>query len=66
MLNTFRIVAPIRSLFPNPTAGERTAYATYWRDKLSSNPRIEFPHSLIQTFAEATHGFSFAYMKEVL
>lgn len=52
-------------LFPIPTLEERTAYAAYWRGKLSkSSPDIAFPEKLCKPFAEITDKFSFAYLQE--
>lgn len=54
------------SLFDDPDAEERALYAQYWQDKLSDNPEIEFPDSLVDAVVELTQGFSFAYLKEAL
>jgi AAA+ superfamily predicted ATPase len=51
-------------LFPLPNRDERILYAKYWQNKLRKNPDIEFPDSLMETIADATDGFSFAYLKE--
>lgn len=54
------------SLFDDPDDEERTLYAKYWQNKLSDNPEIEFPDSLLDIIAKSTSGFSFAYLKEAL
>ena len=41
-------------------------YAQYWQKKLKSKDKIDFPDSLLDTVADKTHGFSFAYLKEAL
>nr|POE63717.1 putative atpase yjob [Quercus suber] len=51
-------------LFPLPNEHERTLYCEYWRRKLSSNPKIEFPLKLCPAMAHVTPGFSFAFMQE--
>lgn len=38
----------------------------YWQDKLKQNKDIDFPDSLLDTVAEKTNKFSFAYLKEAL
>ncbi|KAI9632780.1 P-loop containing nucleoside triphosphate hydrolase protein [Dioszegia hungarica] len=50
--------------FPNPSKAERRAYAVYWQDKLAYNKDLKFPDELLDTFADKTSKFSFAYMKE--
>lgn len=39
-------------------------YATYWGNKLASNPRVDYPQSLVKEVADKTDRFSFAYLKE--
>ncbi|KAJ3576183.1 hypothetical protein NP233_g605 [Leucocoprinus birnbaumii] len=51
-------------LFDDPDAEERALYAKYWQKKLSDNPELEFPDSLVESVAKMTSGFSFAYLKE--
>ena len=51
-------------LFPLPSVDERVQYCEYWRSKLKSNNKIEFPKRLTVAIAEITDKFSFAYMKE--
>jgi hypothetical protein len=51
-------------LFPMPSLADRTQYAQYWRNKLSSNPKIDFPEQVCPAIAGITDDFSFAYMKE--
>nr|POE51665.1 putative atpase yjob [Quercus suber] len=50
--------------FPLPNEHERTLYCEFWRKKLSSNPKIEFPAKLCPAMAHVTPGFSFAFMQE--
>ncbi|SLM35966.1 P-loop containing nucleoside triphosphate hydrolase [Lasallia pustulata] len=50
--------------FPLPVMAERVQYCEYWRHKLQSNPKVEFPERLSSAIADITDGFSFAYMKE--
>ena len=51
-------------LFHLPSMDERVQYCEYWRSKLKSNNKIEFPKRLAVAIAEITDEFSFAYMKE--
>ncbi|KAG8928704.1 hypothetical protein FRC02_006579 [Tulasnella sp. 418] len=50
--------------FNAPERPQRVAYAQYWQSKLKSNGTISFPDSLVETFADLTNDFSFAFMKE--
>ncbi|MCJ1304706.1 hypothetical protein MMC08_007519 [Hypocenomyce scalaris] len=50
--------------FPLPVLAERVRYCEYWRLKLHSNPKINFPERLSTAIGDITDGFSFAYMKE--
>lgn len=50
--------------FDDPDEEERTAYARFWQEKLKSNESIDFPDDLVSQVAQATDGFSFAYLKE--
>ncbi|ORY84628.1 P-loop containing nucleoside triphosphate hydrolase protein [Leucosporidium creatinivorum] len=52
--------------FPDPSRSERRSYALYWQHKLADNPKIDFPDSLLDSVAEKTKRFSFAYMKEAV
>lgn len=54
------------SKFDDPDVEERVSYAHYWQNKLKKNDSIQFPDELVQEFAQATSGFSFAYLKEAL
>ena len=54
------------SFFGNPDRSERVLYARYWQEKLKDNKDIEFPDSLVNTVADKTEDFSFAFLKEVL
>lgn len=60
------LTPPPPSEFPNPSHSERRQYAVYWQRKLSSNPDIQFPDSLLDEVADKTDKFSFAYLKEAL
>ena len=51
--------------FTLPATAERVKYCEHWRSKLAKNKTIEFPTKLCEAIAEATEGFSFAYLKEV-
>jgi len=51
-------------IFENPSLPERVAYSLYWKNKLKTNSRIDFPDKLPQQVADRTDGFSFAYLKE--
>ncbi|KAI9806112.1 MAG: hypothetical protein M1833_004519 [Piccolia ochrophora] len=51
-------------LFPDPVFSQRVQYSEYWRQKLKSNPKIDFPKKLNRAVAKITDGFSFAYLKE--
>lgn len=51
-------------LFDMPDRDGRVKYAAYWRKKLESNRMVVFRESLCARIADATEGFSFAYMKE--
>jgi len=53
------------SLFDIPDTEERALYCKYWQHKLESNKDLDFPDSLVQSIAEATDKFSFAFLKEV-
>ena len=50
--------------FDVPDHGERIQYAEYWRNKLKSNKKIDFPEEMSKRVADITDKFSFAYMKE--
>ncbi|KAG8904720.1 hypothetical protein FRB99_001306 [Tulasnella sp. 403] len=52
--------------FDNPTRDERVLYAQYWQNKLKDNKTVSFPDSLVQTVADLTERFSFAYIKEAM
>ncbi|KAF8897713.1 P-loop containing nucleoside triphosphate hydrolase protein [Infundibulicybe gibba] len=52
------------SKFDDPDREERALYAKYWQRKLENNKDIDFPDSLVNTVAEITDHFSFAYLKE--
>jgi len=51
-------------LFDVPTRDERIQYAEYWRHKLRSNKKVDFPQQMSSRVADITGDFSFAYMKE--
>lgn len=55
-----------RSDFEAPTREERVLYAKYWQKKLKDNKNVSFPDSLIETIADLTDKFSFAFMKEAM
>lgn len=52
-------------LFDNPGAKERLLYCKYWQHKLEANKDISYPDDLVQQIADATHEFSFAFLKEI-
>lgn len=54
------------SKFDDPDQEERTLYAQYWQKKLKKNKAVSFPDELVANIAQATDGFSFAYLKEAL
>ena len=54
------------SEFNDPNVHERLLYAKYWQTKLQDNEEVDFPDSLATEVADATSGFSFAYLKEAL
>lgn len=51
-------------LFDDPSRDERILYCEYWRNKLKSNDKIDFPKVMSAMIADITGNFSFAYMKE--
>jgi transitional endoplasmic reticulum ATPase len=51
-------------LFALPTRNERVQYCEYWRKKLASNKKVDFPEELCGMIADITKDFSFAYLKE--
>jgi len=51
-------------LFDVPSRDERIQYSEYWRKKLRSNKKVEFPKEMSARIADITDLFSFAYMKE--
>lgn len=51
-------------LFDDPSREERVLYCEYWRNKLRSNKKIDFPEEMSARIADITNDFSFAYMKE--
>lgn len=51
--------------FTEPPKHERAMYAKSWKQKLTNISDAEFPESLCEEIAEATDGFSFAYLKEL-
>ena len=51
--------------FALPSQPERIRYAEYWRAKLAENSKIDYTDGITEAFADATEGFSFAYLKEV-
>ncbi len=50
--------------FVLPERTERVQYCHYWRSKLANNDKVDFPAQLSDAIADATDGFSFAYLKE--
>jgi transitional endoplasmic reticulum ATPase len=54
------------SLFDDPDREERKHYAQYWQEKLKGTQGVDFPDSLLDTVADSTEGFSYAYLKEAL
>ena len=50
--------------FDNPTMDERIQYCEYWRNKLRSTQKVDFPKEISARIADITADFSFAYMKE--
>jgi len=52
--------------FSAPTRDERVQYAKYWQNKLKDNKDVSFPDSLVETIADLTDKFSFAFMKEAM
>lgn len=51
-------------LFPLPNEHERTLYCEFWRKKLESKPKIDFPKKLCAAMAHITPAFSFAFLQE--
>jgi transitional endoplasmic reticulum ATPase len=51
--------------FKAPSEAERKLYCEYWQQKLQSNEDIDFTDEICQAVAEATEGFTFAYLKEL-
>jgi len=51
--------------FKAPSEAERKLYCEYWQQKLQSNEDIDFADEICQAVAEATEGFTFAYLKEL-
>ncbi|THZ95151.1 P-loop containing nucleoside triphosphate hydrolase protein [Aureobasidium pullulans] len=51
--------------FKAPAEQERLLYCRYWQKKLQSTPAINFTEEVCQAVAEATEGFTFAYLKEL-
>lgn len=50
-------------VFANPGKHERLAFLTLWSERLPERARLALP--AIETAAEQTEGFSFAYLKEL-
>jgi transitional endoplasmic reticulum ATPase len=51
--------------FKAPSEAERKLYCEYWQQKLQSNEDVDFTDEICQVVAEATKGFTFAYLKEL-
>jgi AAA+ superfamily predicted ATPase len=50
--------------FDLPELPERSAYLRLWQNKLAS--KVDWTDPVTETIAEATSGFSFAYIKELV
>lgn len=51
--------------FKPPSEQERLLYCQFWQQKLQNTPAIAFTDEVSQAVADATSGFTFAYLKEI-